>query len=75
MEYVVLGNVLLTHKEYRIVRMVAHGCNNCDIASAIGATEYVTKNYMRPIYDKTGMASRLELALWFVRNNGYEDFI
>jgi len=68
MEYVILGNVPLTYKEYRMLLMLADGCNNCDIASEIGTTTDVIKNYFRPIYDKTGMANRLELALWFVRN-------
>lgn len=59
---------LLTARELEIVRLVAKGWKNREIAKRIGQTEHVTKNYMRPIYDKLGMHNRVELALWYVRH-------
>ena len=69
---IVVGNVHLTLKEYTMIRMIADGCKNREIASEIGTTEHVVKNYLRVLYDKVGMNTRLEIALWFVSNNGYQ---
>lgn len=57
----------LTPKEERIIALVAEGLNNGDIAAIVGTTEYMIKNYLRRIFDKTGMWTRLELALWYVK--------
>jgi DNA-binding NarL/FixJ family response regulator len=57
----------LTPKEERIIALVAQGLKNSDIAAIVGTTEYVVKNYLKAIFDKTGMWNRLELALWYVK--------
>ena len=54
-------------KEKRIIALVAQGLKNSDIAAIVGTTEYVVKNYLKTIFDKTGMWTRLELALWYVK--------
>jgi len=54
----------LTPKEIRIVGLILHGCKNKEIAVKMGTTEQVVKNYLRSIYDKTGVSDRLELALF-----------
>lgn len=59
----------MTLKEQRIIALVAEGLKNSDIAKIIGTTENVIKNCLRTILDKTGMWSRLELALWYVKGN------
>jgi DNA-binding NarL/FixJ family response regulator len=64
------GDTRLSEKELRIVELVAEGLNNKDIAPLIGNTEPVLKNYIRVILDKTGMNTRLELALWYVSREG-----
>jgi DNA-binding NarL/FixJ family response regulator len=56
----------LSEREWRITRLVSQGLKNEEIASEIGTTHHVVKNYIRVVYDKTGMGSRLELALWYV---------
>ena len=40
------------------------GCKNKEIASQLGTKEQVIKNYLRSIFDKTGVSDRLELALF-----------
>ena len=57
----------LTPKEKRIIALVAQGLKNSDIAAIVGTTEFVVKNYLKAIFDKTGMWTRLELALWYVK--------
>jgi DNA-binding NarL/FixJ family response regulator len=54
----------LTPKEMRIVALIVQGCKNREIAIRLKTTEQVIKNYLRSIYDKTGVSDRLELALF-----------
>ena len=48
----------------QIVALIVQGCKNKDIASQLNTKEQVIKNYLRGIYDKTGVSDRLELALF-----------
>jgi DNA-binding NarL/FixJ family response regulator len=54
----------LTPKELQIVALIVQGCKNKDIANQLGTKEQVIKNYLRSIFDKTGVGDRLELALF-----------
>jgi DNA-binding NarL/FixJ family response regulator len=54
----------LTAKELRIVGHIMQGCKNKEIAVKLGTTEQVVKNYLKTVYDKTGVSDRLELALF-----------
>src|ERR1700674_915241 len=56
--------VQLTPKEMLIVSCVTQGMKNKEIALRVGTTEQVVKNYLRKVYDKLGVADRLELALY-----------
>ncbi len=56
--------VQLTPKESLIVSCVTQGMKNKEIATRVGTTEQVVKNYLRKVYDKLGVADRLELALY-----------
>jgi DNA-binding NarL/FixJ family response regulator len=56
--------VALTPKESLIVSCVTQGMKNKEIALRVGTTEQVVKNYLRKVYDKLGVADRLELALY-----------
>lgn len=54
----------LTPKEMQIVALIAQGLKNKAIATQLGTKEQVIKNYLRTIYDKTGVSDRLELAIF-----------
>ncbi len=54
----------LTPKELMIVRLLLQGYKNRDIAEELHNSEQVIKNYLRSIFDKTGVSGRLELALF-----------
>ena len=58
----------LTPKETLIVGCVTQGMKNKEIAVRVGTTEQVVKNYLRKVYDKLGVADRLELALYCLNN-------
>jgi DNA-binding NarL/FixJ family response regulator len=58
----------LTPKEMQVVALLVQACKNKEIALRLGTTEQVVKNYLRSIYDKTGVSDRLELALFTAQN-------
>ena len=61
--------VQLTPKETLIVSCVTQGMKNKEIAIRVGTTEQVVKNYLRKVYDKLGVADRLELALYCLNHH------
>jgi len=64
--------VQLTPKESIIVSCVTQGMKNKEIANRVGTTEQVVKNYLRKVYDKLGVADRLELALYCLHHRVLE---
>jgi DNA-binding NarL/FixJ family response regulator len=64
--------VSLTPKESLIVSGVTQGMKNKEIALRVGTTEQVVKNYLRKVYDKLGVADRLELALYCLNHRVLE---
>lgn len=58
----------LTLKEIQIVALIVQGYKNKEIALQLGTTEQVIKNYLRNVYDKTGVSDRLELALFTIHH-------
>jgi two-component system, NarL family, nitrate/nitrite response regulator NarL len=67
------SKVQLTPKETLIVSCVTQGMKNKEIATRVGTTEQVVKNYLRKVYDKLGVADRLELALYCLHNRVLEN--
>jgi len=60
----------LTSKEIQVATLVWEGLTNREIAKIIGTTEQVIKNYLRNTFDKLGVWSRLELALYVANRGG-----
>jgi len=60
----------LTHKEVQVATLVWQGFTNREIAKLIGTTEQVVKNYLRNTFDKLGVWSRLELAMYVAGHGG-----
>ena len=67
------AKVQLTPKEALIVSCVTQGMKNKEIAARVGTTEQVVKNYLRKVYDKLGVADRLELALYCLNSRVLQD--
>ncbi|MDP9052610.1 MAG: response regulator transcription factor [Acidobacteriota bacterium] len=63
----------LTPKEMQIVALIVQGCKNRQIATQLNTKEQVIKNYLRSIYDKTGVSDRLELALFTIHHKVLAD--
>jgi DNA-binding NarL/FixJ family response regulator len=60
----------LSAKEIQVATMVWEGKTNPEIASVLGCTEQVIKNQLRAVFDKLGVWSRLELALYISSHGG-----
>jgi DNA-binding NarL/FixJ family response regulator len=60
----------LTSKEVQVALLVWEGLTNREIAQRLRTTEQVVKNYLRNTFDKLGVWSRLELALYVAGHGG-----
>ena len=60
------GMRLLTKREEEVVRLVAEGMQNREIAKELNLSEHTIKNYLFHIFDKLGVSSRVELVLYAV---------
>ena len=63
-----LGNPPLSARESDVVRCVAEGLTNRDIARRLKLTEHTVKNYLFRIFDKLGVSSRVEVVLYALGN-------
>lgn len=66
------SSVRLSPQQVRIVQLVVEGRTNSEIAVAIGMPEHAIKNYLRVIYNETGMGNRVELALWYLAHTSQD---
>ncbi|MGD0964566.1 MAG: response regulator transcription factor [Candidatus Acidiferrales bacterium] len=62
------GVSLLTKREEDLVRLVADGLGNREIARKLSLSEHTVKNYMFRIFDKLGISNRVELVLYALNN-------
>lgn len=60
----------LTCKEIEIATLVWQGLTNREIGNLTGTTEQVVKNHLRSTFDKLGVWSRLELAMYVASHGG-----
>jgi len=56
----------LTPREGDVVRLLAEGLSTREISQRLVLTEHTIRNYVCNIYDKLGVSSRVELALYAV---------
>jgi DNA-binding NarL/FixJ family response regulator len=54
----------LTSRERQIISAILHGGSNKDIAKQFGLSEDTVKHHLTHIFDKLGVCTRLELALF-----------
>jgi two-component system, NarL family, nitrate/nitrite response regulator NarL len=59
----------LTQREREIVSAIVQGNTNRDVATQLSISEDTVKHHLSNIFDKTGVSTRLELALFAVRHN------
>jgi DNA-binding NarL/FixJ family response regulator len=61
-------NFGLTQREIEVIGLVTEGCSNREVASRLSITEDTVKRHLTNIFDKVGMSTRLELALFALKN-------
>jgi two-component system nitrate/nitrite response regulator NarL len=54
----------LSKREQDVIRCVAEGLTNREIAQRLNLTEHTVKNYLFRIFDKLGVSSRVEVVLF-----------
>jgi DNA-binding NarL/FixJ family response regulator len=57
----------LSKREEEIARLVAEGCSNREISRRLGLSEHTIKNYLFRIFEKLGVSTRVELALYALK--------
>jgi two-component system NarL family response regulator len=62
----------LTDREMEVLRLVAQGMNNRDIAKALFISENTVKNHIRNILEKLHLHSRMEAVVYAVREKMIE---
>jgi DNA-binding NarL/FixJ family response regulator len=60
------GMRFLTPREAEVVQLLAEGMSTRELSLKVGVTEHTIRNYLSNIYDKVGVSSRVELALYAV---------
>ena len=58
----------LTPRELEVISAVVAGRSNKEIAECCKLSEETVKRHLSSIFDKLGVSTRLELALWAIRN-------
>ncbi|HEU4634979.1 MAG TPA: response regulator transcription factor [Edaphobacter sp.] len=56
----------LTPRELDVVTCIVEGCSNKDVAKQFSISEETVKRHLSNIFDKTGVSTRLELALFAI---------
>jgi len=59
----------LTPRELEVVGAIVEGCANRDIAQQFHLSEETVKRHLSNIFDKTGVSTRLELALFAIAHH------
>ena len=59
----------LTPREMEVVGAIVEGCSNRDIAKQFTLSEETVKRHLSNIFDKTGVSTRLELALFAIAHH------
>ncbi len=63
------GSQPLSKREEEIARLVAEGCSNRQISQRLGLSEHTIKNYLFRVFEKLGVSTRVELALYALKRS------
>ncbi len=64
------GMKLLSERELQVVRCIAEGLTNKEIAGRLQLSQHTIKNYLFRIFDKVGVSSRVELLFMTLSQTG-----
>ena len=63
------GLSLLSKRELEVVRCLAEGLTNREIAQRLALSQHTVKNYLFRVFEKTGVSNRLELLFMTLSSN------
>lgn len=58
----------LSKRELEVVQLVAEGKTSKEIAGSLELSIHTINSYLRTVYDKLQINSRMKLILWFKKN-------
>jgi DNA-binding CsgD family transcriptional regulator len=64
-----LEDIPLSPREQAVVRLVAGGLRNKEIAARLGITEKTVKFHLTHVFEKLGAESRIEVVLWRIERD------
>jgi DNA-binding NarL/FixJ family response regulator len=56
----------LTQREIEVLELVKRGLTNREIGYALHISPWTVKRHLAELFHKTGLHTRLKLALWFI---------
>lgn len=62
----VTGDALLSQREEQVLRLLAQGLSNRDLARTLKLSEHTVKNHLFRIFDKLGVSNRMEAGLYAI---------
>lgn len=62
------SNYDINEKEYAIIKLVAQGCSNKEIAQELFLSEGTVRNYLSAILDKLALRDRTQLAVFYYQH-------
>ena len=62
----VMGDSLLSQREEQVLRLLADGLSNRDLAKTLKLSEHTVKNHLFRIFDKLGVSNRMEAVLYAI---------
>ena len=62
----------LSSQQYKVLKLIAEGKTNKEIASALDLSEKTVKNYLATIFGKLQVSRRSEAAIFFLKNQSGE---
>ncbi len=62
----ILDTTLFSDRELEIMRLIAEGLSNREIAGSLFISEGTVKNYITSILDKTGLEHRTQVAIYYL---------
>lgn len=60
------GDALLSQREEQVLRLLAQGLSNRDLARTLKLSEHTVKNHLFRIFDKLGVSNRMEAVLYAI---------
>jgi DNA-binding NarL/FixJ family response regulator len=65
----VVADVPITAREAEVLKKIAIGCSNREIAEALGISYETVKEHIQHLFRKVGAGDRTQAAIWAVRQN------